>query len=208
MNLSKSHLYIYPVIQFDYLLDTENKPKSRYKTKQYTSFTLSNFKQQISNSWKSFLCVAFSKYLRLCCCFQFSYYSLAYCIFWIINSISSILIVPMGFRDGPKNYESVSTTSFSPPVPFGYMHFRINSHRLVINHSIFQLTVWNQVGRFPQEKRKQGKYRSCCAFHLQVLTAGMCLSLTEQKEMSTESNCKRCNLILNVPMHFCLGTLN
>lgn len=171
-------------------------------------FVLGNFKQWISNPCKSSLCVAFSLYLRPCYCFQFSPYSLVYCIFWIINSISSILIVPVGFRDGPKSYESISSTPFSPPVPFGYMHFSINSHRLVINHSIFQLTVCNQVGRFPQGTGKQGKYRSCCAFHLQVLTAGMCLPFTKQKEMSIESNFKRCNSILNVPMHFCLGTLN
>lgn len=173
-----------------------------------TFFVLSNLKQWVSNSCNSSLSIAFSLFLRLSYWFQFLYCSLVHCIFWIINSISAILIVPVGFRDGPKNYESITPTPFSPPVPFGYKHFSINSHRLVINHSIFLLTVCNQVGRFPQGKGKQGKYRSLSAFHLQALTAGMCLQFTEQKEVSTESNFKRCNSILNVRKRFWLGMLN
>lgn len=117
-------------------------------------FLLSHLQQWVSNTRTSSLCTVFSVF-RLSYWLQFFYRSSVYRIFYIINSITSILIVPVGCRDGPKNYESVTPTPFSPPVPFGYKHFSINSHRLVINHSIFLLTSTTRLVDFPKGKESR-----------------------------------------------------
>lgn len=110
-------------------------------------------------------------HLRLLYCSQYIFllFISALHIMWVNKAI---LIVLMGFELF-KNMNPISFTPFSPHLSwFGYMHFSINSHRLVINLSTYLPTdSLNQVGGFAQGKWKQGNSRSWQPFQLQVLTA-------------------------------------